>query len=420
MLAYHDRSDGGLFVTLLEMAFAAASGLSVELDALSGDARRRAVLRRARAVVQVRAREVERVREVFARARARSDGCTRWAPWWPTIACVIAQHGRVLFSAKRSVLRGVWSETTHAMQRCATTPVRPTRSKRRVSTRANPGSPSRATFDLDKMWRRPSSSKVAPAPARRDLARAGGQRATRDGGSLRSRRFRAIDVHMSDLLEGRGRSKDFQGLAACGGFSYGDVLGRRRGMGEVDPVPSARPRRASPTFFGARRPSRWGSATAARWSRNLAELIPGAARWPRFVRNRSEQFEARLTLVRVEKSRSVLLAGMEGSLLPIAVSHGEGRAEFEGEGARSVFEASGRVAVRYADSQGEIASRYPENPNGSPAGIAAITSEDGRATLIMPHPERVFRAVQYSWRPRAWREDAPWMRLFRNARAFVG
>jgi phosphoribosylformylglycinamidine synthase len=173
-------------------------------------------------------------------------------------------------------------------------------------------------------------------------------------------------------------------------------------------------------FFLRRETFTLGICNGCQMVSHLAELIPGAAGFPRFVRNRSEQFEARLSLVRVEKSRSVLLAGMEGSLLPIAVSHGEGRAEFEGEGARSAFEASGRVAVRFVDSQGEIASRYPENPNGSPAGIAAITSEDGRATLIMPHPERVFRAVQYSWRPRTWREDAPWMRLFRNARAFVG
>jgi phosphoribosylformylglycinamidine synthase len=152
----------------------------------------------------------------------------------------------------------------------------------------------------------------------------------------------------------------------------------------------------------------------------LAELIPGAAGFPRFVRNRSEQFEARLSLVRIEPSRSVLLEGMHGSLLPIAVAHGEGRAEFADEGARAAFESSGRVAVRFVDSHGEVATRYPENPNGSPEGIAAIASDDGRATLIMPHPERVFRAVQYSWRPRTWSEDGPWLRLFRNARAFVG
>jgi phosphoribosylformylglycinamidine synthase len=231
--------------------------------------------------------------------------------------------------------------------------------------------------------------------------------------------FAAIDVHMSDLLEGRVSLKDFAGLAACGGFSYGDVLGAGGGWAKSILFHS-RARAELSEFFA--RPSTFslGVCNGCQMLSNLAEIIPGAEGFPRFVRNRSEQFEARLGLVRLEQSRSVLLAGMAGSLLPIAVAHGEGRAEFADGSGLAAFESSGRVAARWADSRGEVASRYPENPNGSPAGIAAITSTDGRATLIMPHPERVFRAIQYSWRPRDWSEDAPWMRLFRNARVFVG
>jgi phosphoribosylformylglycinamidine synthase len=231
--------------------------------------------------------------------------------------------------------------------------------------------------------------------------------------------FAAVDVHMSDLLEGRVSLKDFHGLAACGGFSYGDVLGAGGGWAKSI-LFHARARAELSEFFARQTTFSLGVCNGCQMLSNLAELIPGAQGFPRFVRNRSEQFEARLSLVRVEKSRSVLLAGMEGSLLPIAVAHGEGRAEFADPSAHALFEGSGRVAVRFVDARGEIATRYPENPNGSPSGIAAITSDDGRATLIMPHPERVFRAVQYSWHPREWTEDAPWLRLFRNARTFVG
>jgi phosphoribosylformylglycinamidine synthase len=231
--------------------------------------------------------------------------------------------------------------------------------------------------------------------------------------------FTAVDVHMSDLLEGRVSLKDFQGLAACGGFSYGDVLGAGGGWAKSI-LFHGRTRADFSEFFARSGTFTLGVCNGCQMVSNLAELIPGAEGFPRFVRNRSEQFEARLARVQIEKSRSVLLTGMEGSLLPIAVAHGEGRAEFADDAGRSGFESSGRVAARWVDSHGNVASRYPENPNGSPSGIAAITSTDGRATLIMPHPERVFRAVQYSWRPKSWSEDAPWMRLFRNARVFVG
>jgi len=231
--------------------------------------------------------------------------------------------------------------------------------------------------------------------------------------------FSAIDVHMSDILEGRVDLSSFQGLAACGGFSYGDVLGAGEGWAKSI-LFNTRARDVFSAFFARSDTFTLGVCNGCQMLSNLRSLIPGAEHFPRFVRNRSEQFEARLSLIRIERSPSVLLSGMHDSVLPIAVAHGEGRAEPDSDAALDALDQAGLVAARYVDNHGQLAARYPANPNGSPRGIAAVTSRDGRVTLTMPHPERVFRAVQYSWRPREWREDSPFMRLFRNARVFVG
>jgi phosphoribosylformylglycinamidine synthase len=228
--------------------------------------------------------------------------------------------------------------------------------------------------------------------------------------------FDAVDVHMSDVLEGRVALDGFRGLAACGGFSYGDVLGAGEGWAKSI-LFHGRARDAFAAFFARPDTFTLGVCNGCQMLSNLKELIPGADAWPRFVRNRSEQFEARLALVRVEESPSLLLRGMAGARLPIAVAHGEGRAELDDPAA---LEATGLVAARFVDHHGRVAERYPDNPNGSPRGITALTTPDGRVTIMMPHPERVFRAVQYSWRPPDWREDGPWLRMFRNARVWVG
>jgi len=231
--------------------------------------------------------------------------------------------------------------------------------------------------------------------------------------------FEAVDVHMSDILAGRVSLASFRGLAACGGFSYGDVLGAGEGWAKSI-LYSARARDEFAAFFARRDTFTLGVCNGCQMVSNLKQIIPGAERWPRFVRNRSEQFEARLALVRIENSPSVLLDGMAGSLLPIAVAHGEGRAEFASDAAVAALESAGHVAARFVDHRGQATLHYPENPNGSPAGITAVTTPDGRATIIMPHPERVFRSVQLSWRPDDMGEASPWLRLFRNARFFVG
>jgi phosphoribosylformylglycinamidine synthase len=231
--------------------------------------------------------------------------------------------------------------------------------------------------------------------------------------------FDAFDVHMSDVLAGRVDLATFKGLAACGGFSYGDVLGAGEGWAKTV-LFNARARDQFAAFFARPDTFALGICNGCQMLSNLHEIIPGTSHWPRFVRNVSEQYEARVALVRVENSPSVLLAGMEGSRLPIVVAHGEGQAQFRSDDALDRLDAGGGVALRFVDTRGRVTQTFPANPNGSPRGIAAVCSDDGRVTITMPHPERVFRTVQNSWRPDGWREDGGWMRLFRNARVWLG
>ena len=231
--------------------------------------------------------------------------------------------------------------------------------------------------------------------------------------------FDAVDVHMSDILEGRISLKSFQGLVACGGFSYGDVLGAGGGWAK-SALFNSRARDQFSSFFARPDTFALGVCNGCQMLSHLHELIPGARQWPRFVRNRSEQFEARMLMVEIPESPSLFLQGMAGSVLPVVIAHGEGRVNFRAHTDRQRLEERGLVAMRYVNNYGEPTDRYPANPNGSPGGITGLTTEDGRFTIMMPHPERLFRAVQYSWRPDGWGEDGPWMRIFRNAREWVG
>ena len=229
----------------------------------------------------------------------------------------------------------------------------------------------------------------------------------------------SIDVHMTDILSGRVSLKDFQGLVACGGFSYGDVLGAGEGWAKSI-LFNEKARKEFENFFHRKDTFTLGVCNGCQMVSNLKDLIPGAEHWPRFVQNLSERFEARFVSLKVEDTPSILLKGMAGSVLPIAVAHGEGRAEFASRQDAETCVASGLVSLRYVDGNHQYTERYPLNPNGSPFGITGLTSKDGRALIMMPHPERVFRTVQYSWHPADWGEDGPWMKLFRNAREFVG
>ena len=227
--------------------------------------------------------------------------------------------------------------------------------------------------------------------------------------------FTSVDVHMSDLISGRVSLQDFSGLAACGGFSYGDVLGAGRGWATSILERNAL-RDAFSAFFARDNTFSLGVCNGCQMMSQLKDIIPGATHWPRFLRNRSEQFEARLALLEVQESPSILLQGMAGSRIPVVVSHGEGRADFE----RTNDLVAARVALRYIEGNGEVATRYPLNPNGSPEGITGLTSDDGRSTILMPHPERTLRSVNLSWHPAEWKEESPWLRMFRNARHWVG
>jgi phosphoribosylformylglycinamidine synthase len=411
LLAYHDRSDGGVFATLVEMAFAGGCGLEVDLPGRDDFAALFA--EELGAVLEVRAADIDRVRALTA---GHGLGACTHAIGRATTGerVLIRRAGRALVDDTRSALRAIWSDTTHRMQALRDDPACAAEEQALRCDPESPGLSVHTTFDANEDVAAPFVSRGA-RPRVAILREQGVNGQVEMAAAFDRAGFDAIDVHMSDLLEGRTTLAGFRGLAACGGFSYGDVLGAGEGWAKSI-LFNARARDDFARFFARDDSFALGVCNGCQMMSNLRELIPGATRWPRFVRNRSEQFEARLVRVRIEESPSVLLAGMAGSLLPIAVAHGEGRAELQAEGDL----ANLLIAARYVDPHGAPTERYPSNPNGSPAGLTALTTPDGRVTILMPHPERVFRAVQYSWRPDAWREDAPWMRLFRNARIFCG
>ena len=415
ILAYHDRSDGGLFVTLLEMAFAGGTGLQIDVPA--GDALAHLFSEELGAVLQIRAVDVPEVRACFA-LHGLGNFVHDCATPVSGDDIVIRQNGKPIYSAKRSALRAIWSETTLAMQRLRDEPTCAAEEQESRCDASDPGLCLRPSFD-------PQADVAAPFIARGARPRVAILREQGVNGQLEMAAaftragFDAVDVHMSDILASRMTLDSFRGVAACGGFSYGDVLGAGEGWAKSI-LYSPRARGEFERFFARPDTFTLGVCNGCQMVSNLKEIIPGADLWPRFVRNRSEQFEARVALLRIEKSPSVLLGGMAGSLVPIAVAHGEGRAEFTSTEACAALDTSGLVAARFVDHQGTPTLHYPENPNGSPSGMTAIASRDGRATLIMPHPERVFRTVQMSWHPDDASEDSPWMRLFRNARVFVG
>jgi phosphoribosylformylglycinamidine synthase len=231
--------------------------------------------------------------------------------------------------------------------------------------------------------------------------------------------FRAIDVHMTDIISGRLSLRDFRGLVACGGFSYGDVLGAGEGWAKSI-LFNDRARAEFKEFFAREDTFALGVCNGCQMMSNLHSIIPGSDHWPRFVQNQSERYESRLVSLRIEQSPSVLFAGMEGSVIPIAVAHGEGFAEFRDAAAMQACSESGLVVARFVNNHHDVTEQYPLNPNGSPLGMTALTTSTGRVTIMMPHPERVFRTAALSWHPAEWGEDSPWMKLFRNARTWVG
>jgi len=417
LLAYHDRSDGGLFATVVEMAFAAHCGVTVKLDDLGDDVAAALFSEELGAVVQVRHTDTDDVlawlhdaglgRYSFVIGTCNDDDQIRFT------------RGRyTVLDETRVDLHRVWSETSYRMQSLRDNPVCAQQEFDSLLDAADPGLNCALSFDLKQNVAAPYIAKgVRPRVA--ILREQGVNGHVEMAAAFDRAGFAAVDVHMSDILQGRTALADFVGLAACGGFSYGDVLGAGQGWAKSI-LFNARARDEFSRFFDRADSFSLGVCNGCQMLSSLAELIPGTAHWPRFRRNVSEQFEARFSLVEVSASPSILLKGMEGSRMPITVAHGEGLAVFAQVNGAKAAQDAGLVCMRFVNNRGQATEQYPNNPNGSPLGITGLTSIDGRVTIMMPHPERVFRAVQHAWRPDDWSEDGPWMRMFRNARVAVG
>ncbi len=417
VLAYHDRSDGGLLATLCEMAFAGHCGLDVDLAGLGADAVAALFNEELGAVLQVRTAELGKVREVLARHGLGAQGHELGRPR-AELEVRLSQGDKALLSVPTMALRQYWSRVSYELQKLRDNPRCAEEEFAAKCDASDPGLSPRLTFDPAQDVSAPYVSKGAK-PRVAVLREQGVNSQLEMAAAFTRAGFTAVDVHMSDILAGRVSLKDFVGLMACGGFSYGDVLGAGGGWAKSI-LFNERAREAFAAFFARPDSFGLGICNGCQMMSQLKDIIPGAEHFPRFVRNASEQFEARLSMVEVAPSPSLFLKGMEGSRMLIAVSHGEGRAEFASPEEAERLNGLGLVPVRYVDNHGRVTETYPANPNGSPFGIAGVTTKDGRFTLLMPHPERVHRTVQHSWHPREWGEDGPWMRLFRNARAAIG
>jgi phosphoribosylformylglycinamidine synthase len=445
LLAYHDRSDGGLLLTVLEMAFASHCGLAIDLGAVT-DPIAVCFAEELGAVLQVAAARASEALDILARhglgtlvrdigeplrrdAGERDMGGTLRQGIGETRDGVagaattvfdvqLRANGRIIWSGSRLALHRRWSEVSFRIQEMRDNPDCAREEFSRLEDAADPGLHARLSYD-------PSADVAAPfissgaRPAIAILREQGVNSQTEMAAVFTRAGFDAYDVHMTDILSSRVRLGRFHGLVACGGFSYGDVLGAGEGWAKSILFNSLA-REEFAAFFARDTTFTLGICNGCQMLSALKELIPGADAWPRFVRNRSEQYEARLALVRVPPSRSVLFAGMQDSVLPIVVAHGEGQAEFDSGSSAASLMTQRLVTLQYVDTRDQPTEKYPGNPNGSALGLAGLCSADGRVTSLMPHPERVFRTVQNSWSPQEWSEDGGWMRLFRNARVFLG
>lgn len=417
LLAYHDRSDGGLFTTVAEMAFAGHTGVTVDINGLTGNDIEALYNEELGAVIQVANSDLDAVNAVL-----KDHGLATISHIIGTLnsddAIVFNRGKNTVLSNTRTELRTMWAETTYQMQARRDNPECAKQEFDAKFDVKDPGLNVKLNFDLNEDIAAPYIATGAKPPMA--ILREQGVNSHLEMAAAFNRAgFAAIDVHMSDILEGRLSLEQFKGLVACGGFSYGDVLGAGEGWAKSI-LFNDMAREQFQSFFHREDTFSLGVCNGCQMLSTLKELIPGTEHWPRFVTNKSERFEARFSLVEIQENPSVFFNGMAGSRMPIAVSHGEGHAEFANDNAVKAALDSGTVAVKFVDNYGNPTTQYPANPNGSPEGITGITSTDGRATVMMPHPERVFRAVANSWHPDEWIEDSPWMRMFRNARKNVG
>jgi phosphoribosylformylglycinamidine synthase len=434
LLAYHDRSDGGMFAAACEMAFASRRGVSLDLDGICYDAGagdvdgsekltnllagrdfenivRALFNEELGALIQIRRADREKVTPIL-RACGVPYHFVGHMNEWDEIR--VTRNAKRVLREKRVDLQRAWSETSYQMQTLRDNPSCAQQEFDRILDVTDPGLTPKLTFDPQDDFTQ-VYTQVSGRPRVAILREQGVNSHYEMAAAFDKAGFAAVDVHMSDILSGRVSLKDFKGLVACGGFSYGDVLGAGLGWARTILMHDGC-RDEFAAFFQRKDTFALGVCNGCQMMSALKSIIPGAENWPAFRRNKVEQFEARFVMTEILDSPSIFFAGMEGSQVPIVVSHGEGRAVFD----NADDKAKVLSAVRYVDNKGEPTEAYPYNPNGSPGGLTAVTTEDGRFTIMMPHPERVFRTVQMSWHPENWGEDSPWMRMFRNARRWVG
>ena len=422
VVAYHDKGDGGLFVTLAEMTFAGHCGVNADIAALGEDTLAALFNEELGAVIQVRNDDLDAVLSTLAANGL--EACSHVIGSVEASDELVIKSGEsVVIERNRTELRTIWAETTHKMQGLRDNPACADQEHEAKKDNSDPGLNVKLSFDVNEDIAAPfiagSMINKGAKPKMAILREQGVNSHVEMAAAFDRAGFEATDIHMSDILTGQAVLEEYNGLVACGGFSYGDVLGAGEGWAK-SVLFNDSTRVQFENFFKREDTFSLGVCNGCQMLSNLRDLIPGAEYWPRFVRNESERFEARFSLVEVQKSDSVFFNGMEGSRMPIAVSHGEGRVEVRNNDHLNAIENSGTVALRYVDNNGNQTQQYPNNPNGSPNAITGLTTTDGRVTIMMPHPERVFRTVANSWSPEGWGENGAWMRMFQNARKNVG
>ena len=416
LLAYHDRSDGGLLATICEMAFAGNTGVSIALDDLGNSSTASLFSEELGAVIQVQHEYTYEVLAAFKKAglgffthvigQLNNDD-----------EIIIQYHDQDVLRDKRRNLQRTWSEASYQIQALRDNAECAKQEFDNILDHKDTGLHASLNFDAQENISAPYLN-LNHKPRMAVLREQGVNGQVEMAAAFEKAGFASVDVHMSDIIEGRHNLNDFQGLVACGGFSYGDVLGAGGGWAKTI-LHNSEMRDAFETFFNRNDSFALGVCNGCQMMSHLKDLIPGASHWPKFERNQSEQFESRFSLVEVQQTNSILFAGMAGSRMPIAVAHGEGHASFTSVAAAQQVQSDNLVSMKYVDHHGVATERYPYNPNGSVDGITGLTSVDGRFNIMMPHPERLFRTVQHSWHPDEWGEDGPWLRLFRNARVWV-
>ncbi|ENM5926062.1 phosphoribosylformylglycinamidine synthase [Vibrio mimicus] len=417
LVAYHDKGDGGLLVTLAEMAFAGHCGIKANIETLGDDVLAALFNEELGAVVQVKNDELNAVLATLAAHGL--EACSHVIGEVEASDRLLITRGEeVLIERARTELRTIWAEMTHKMQALRDNSACADQEFAAKQNNRDPGLNASLTYDVQSDVAAPYIAKGA-RPKMAILREQGVNSHVEMAAAFDRAGFDAVDVHMSDILTGQTVLDAYQGLVACGGFSYGDVLGAGEGWAKSI-LFNAQAREQFEQFFQRKDTFSLGVCNGCQMLSNLRDLIPGAELWPRFVRNESDRFEARFSLVEVQKSPSLFFSEMAGSRMPIAVSHGEGRVEVRAAQHLAAIEQSGTVAIRFVDNFGQPTQAYPSNPNGSPNAITGLTTQDGRVTIMMPHPERVFRTVANSWHPDNWGENGAWMRMFQNARKYLG